>query len=56
MTTRILVVDDDDQIRASLAEALSDDNAEVRTAEERDDWFSEEAVRGKVGKGAGPWR
>ena len=33
MTTRILVVDDDDEIRAALAEALADDNAEVRTAE-----------------------
>ena len=53
MTIRILVVDDDDQIRTSLAEALSDDNAEVRTVEERDHWFSEEAVHGKVGQGAG---
>ena len=29
MTTCILVVDDDDEIRASLAEALAVDNAEV---------------------------
>ena len=37
MTRRVLIVDDDDTIRTSLAEALSDDGATtVRTAESAD--------------------
>lgn len=37
MTQRILVVDDDGEIRASLARALANDRAEVRTAESAED-------------------
>ncbi len=36
MTTRILVVDDDDEIRTALSETLEDDHLEVRTAQSAD--------------------